>query len=931
MGDRYERLKDVFFGACELSAAERSAYLNAACGCDASLRAEVEKLLALDVERPDFLRTSPDLGNAFGHAVDALRAESSPPPSLPSAIGGYHVLRVIGRGGLSVVYLAEQENPRRTVALKVIKPGLASDEAYRRLEYEAQVLARLQHPGIAQVFEAGTADTGQGLQPFFAMEYIEGRRLTDYADAAHLDTRRRLELLARICDAVHHGHQRGVIHRDLKPANILVDGSGQPKVIDFGVARIVDSDVARVTMQTAVGQLVGTLAYMSPEQVLGDPRAVDTRADVYALGVIGYELLTGRPPYDLSGKLVPEAARVICDEDPRAPSTINHALRGDVDTIIRKALEKETSQRYSSASELAADIRRFLGDEPIQARPPSNTYQLKKFARRNKAFVVGVAIAFFGLVAGTLFAGWKAVEATTARNHAVDAERRALTEAGIAEQVAQFLRGMLGSADPMSLGAATSMREVLDQAAAEMEGRFADRPEIAAALHSTIGNAYENLGVFDKAQHHLEIALRLYRGSSPNDARPIAACLADFGLVLYREGAYDPAEPLVLEAVTRASTDPIDPVVTVRALNTLARIQHAKGKFADAAKTYDRALTTARQHLGDESLDLAFTLHNRATLALDTGKPAEAEALVRKALSMRRRLLRPNHPGIAETLNMLGSVLFTEDDVPGAESCWRESLEIFSANFAPDHPAIATVRSNLALVLERQGKLADAEAELREALSHERKQFGDDSTAVSSTLLKLATLLSREGNAAGAESAARESLAIRRRVQGNEHIETARAENRLAIILHEHGKSAEAVPLLRDALEIEKKAVGETSDDVASALSLLGSALTQCGKAAEAEPALRRSLEIRRQIRREGDWLTANSASGLGACLTALGRYEEAEPLLLSSIADLTKALGDSHPRTRDGLLRLAELYDAWQKPERAAEWRSRLETSKAH
>ena len=338
-------------------------------------------------------------------------------------IGRYRILRLIGEGGMGAVYEAEQDHPRRTVALKIIKSGMASPELLRRFEQESQALGRLQHPGIAQIYEAGTVDTGFGPQPYFAMEFIRGQSPREYAEANHLNARDRLQMMVKICDAVHHAHQRGLIHRDLKPGNILVDETGQPKILDFGVARVTDSD-SRATQQTDMGQLIGTLAYMSPEQALADPLDIDTRSDVYSLGVILYELLSGRLPYTISKK-VHEAIQAIREEDPARLSTSNRTFRGDIETIVAKALEKERERRYASAAEMAADIQRYLNDEPIIARRPSASYQLQKFARRNKAFVTGVAAVFVVLVVGLAAFAWQAAVAGKERDRALKAEGRA--------------------------------------------------------------------------------------------------------------------------------------------------------------------------------------------------------------------------------------------------------------------------------------------------------------------------------------------------------------------------------------------------------------------------------------------------------------------------------------------------------------------------
>src|SRR5215510_8478095 len=336
-------------------------------------------------------QTEPDNKSSLEGPEETRASQTSPTTAASrTVIGRYRILHLVGEGGMGAVYEAEQDHLHRTVALKIIKPGLASPELLRRFEQEAQALGRLQHPGIARIYDAGTADTGFGPQPYFAMEFIHGKNVKDYAEEQHLNTRQRLEMVAKVAEAVHHAHQRGLIHRDLKPANILVDETGQPKILDFGVAQVTDSD-AQATMQTDVGQLVGTLAYMSPEQGVADPLEIDTRSDVYALGVILYELLAGRLPYNVSKKLH-EVLNTIREEDPSKLSSIDRSFRGDIETIVAKSLEKDKTRRYNSAAELAADISRYLKDEPIVARPPTTTYQLQKFARRHRALVAGAAL-----------------------------------------------------------------------------------------------------------------------------------------------------------------------------------------------------------------------------------------------------------------------------------------------------------------------------------------------------------------------------------------------------------------------------------------------------------------------------------------------------------------------------------------------------------
>jgi WD40 repeat protein len=400
--DRGNRVQTLFNRAADLPGEERRAFLDAACQGDAALRAEVEALLAFDAgpkteaDEVSFLK-SPLVRPPEESTNVAARPAAPAAPALPPSIGRYRILRTLGEGGMGTVYEAEQQNPRRTVALKVIRPGLLSPPLLKRFTQEAQILGRLSHPGIASIYEAGLAEDGR---PFFALEFIRGVPLTEYARLQSLTLPARLELLARVADAVQHAHDKGVIHRDLKPGNILVDETGQPKVLDFGVARATDADLQTTTAGTEAGQLLGTLSYMSPEQVTGDPAALDRRSDVYALGVILFELLACRLPYHLEHLPLPEVARVIREEEPTRLGSTNPAFRGDVETIVAKALEKDPARRYQSAADLAADLRRWLAHEPILARPPSALYHLRKFARRHKALVGGVAATGLALILG---------------------------------------------------------------------------------------------------------------------------------------------------------------------------------------------------------------------------------------------------------------------------------------------------------------------------------------------------------------------------------------------------------------------------------------------------------------------------------------------------------------------------------------------------
>jgi hypothetical protein len=551
-------------------------------------------------------------------------------------IGHYTIKRVIASGGMGTVYEAVQGQPRRTVAIKMMNRGLASPSALRRFEYEAQLLARLSHPCIAQVYEAGTHEDAGGPVPYFAMEYIPNAKpITGYAADKKLTTRERLELFARVCDAVHHGHQKGIIHRDLKPSNILIDSHGNPRVIDFGVARSVDSDMAVTDLQTNVGQLVGTVQYMSPEQCEADPHDIDTRSDVYALGIVLYELLSERLPYDVTSISLLEAARLIRQQAPPRAGVHRAELRGDVETIILKAHEKERDRRYQSAFGLAQDIRRYLSGEAIVARPPSIVYQLRVFARRNKAVFGATAAAFVALAAGV-------VVSTLLYTRAEANRVRAEGEAGKALAAVDFLQSMLWTADPSRVGPEVRVVDLLDRFGGLIGMAFDDQPEVEAALRTTVGLAYQELGMHEPADMHL------------TSAREI------------REGLLGIEHP-----------------DTLTSFYNLAGLRHDQGRLDEVEPLTIKALDIRRRVLGEDHPDTLSSMNELAWLRQDQGKLAEAEHLKRQVLKMRRRVLGEDHRDTVRSIGDLAHTLLLQRRL-------SEAADLYQGKRAPDGLGIET-------------------------------------------------------------------------------------------------------------------------------------------------------------------------------------------------------------------------------------------------
>ncbi|TNF79057.1 MAG: serine/threonine protein kinase [Acidobacteria bacterium] len=836
-----------------------------------------------------------------------LPTEGFPPGEgpAPPEVAGYSILRRIASGGMGDVYDAEQKEPiRRRVALKVIKWGMDTREVVARFESERQALALMDHPNVARIYDAGATDAGR---PYFAMEFIKGVAISDYCDGAYLTTPERLALFIAVCEGVQHAHQKGIIHRDLKPSNVLVelqDGRAVPKIIDFGVAKATGQRLTEQTLYTAHGQFIGTAEYMSPEQAELTGLDVDTRTDVYSLGVLLYELLVGALPFDskeLRQGGYDEARRRIREEEPPRPSTritsqgdtstvtarnrrtdvqtLTRELRGDLDWIVLKAIEKDRNRRYSSVTELAADIGRYLANQPVLASPPSTLYRMKKFVQRHKFGVSAAALVGIALLLGMVGTGLSLVRA-------LEAERLASREAETARQVSDFLVRLFEVSDPDEAeGETITAREILDQGAERIERELEAQPLTQARLMATIGTVYQELGLYDSAAPLLERSL----------AR--------------REELLAVDDPEVADSLAR-----------------LVVMQRRQGKYEEAKPRAERALAIREQALGPDSLETAASLTSLGWVHAMQGEHAEALTRFERAHEIRQQQVEAEDPLVAESLNDLGITFWRLSRFDEAESHLNRALAIFEERLGPDSARARRVLGDLAILYWSEGKYAESEAMQKRSMEIEERVLGPDHPALASSYNNLAVLYDSQGRYEEAEALLERALEIQLQVYGPGSDDVGMGKANLAWVYYQQGKYEAAEPLYVEALAIYERGVGPDHPSVATLLRDWALLYLAQGHYAEAERLLQRSLSIREQSYGAEHPEVAQSVAALADVYRDEGRLEEAEPLYQRALAIREAKLGGEHPLVAETLEAYLELLRRAGREGEAGEVASRLE-----
>ncbi|MEZ5289733.1 MAG: serine/threonine-protein kinase [Vicinamibacterales bacterium] len=901
----FERLKDELLRLGALEAPARQAALDRLAAEDPALAAELVSLLAHRDDSPRILQTGGGMA-AFRESTDGAGAAAPADGVLPT-IGPYQAVDVLGEGGMGTVYRARQSAPiRRDVALKLIRKGLDTDRVVARFDAERQMLAVMDHPGIARVFDAGAAADGR---PYFAMELVEGASITDVADRERLDIDGRLRLFLAVCRAVQHAHQKGIIHRDLKPSNILVpilDGHPTPKIIDFGIAKAMsmDGDRAGATMP---GHLVGTPDYASPEQAGAVSAPVDTRTDVYALGLVLYELLSGARPFALTRSTPADALRTLATETPVAPSRratdaatagarqttperLARRLAGDLDTIVLRALERAPADRYGSVEQLAADVERHLDGRPIEARPPSVVYRMGKFVRRHVVSVAATAVTVLLLVGLAGYASWQSARLARERD-------RAQLQATTAEAVSSYLVDLFRHADPdETRGTAVTARQLLDQGAASAADLKGD-PRVRARLMGTLGEVYQSLGLYEESRRLLLDAQRTFEGLDAPDPVGLAQVLDTLGVVTHDTREFDASEQYLTRALAlRREALGTGHEDTATTITNLAITLRNLGRRDEAEALYREALAINRRVLGNEHVEVAWSLFSLGWALHQQGRLDEAEPLYREAAGIQRRQLGPDHPDLAGTLNSYAGLAYQRGRFDEAARLWQEAFDIYEKVYGDQHAATGRAYNNLAMASMGLADYPRAEALYRKSVEINLAMTGPTHLRTATSMLNHGEALRRLGRLDEAEERLTTALANIEKAEGADARPVGGALARLAQLRLDQGAPAAALALARRAAALGQREAEAWPADAARMLEALANALVASGDDAGAVPVWREVVALRDRAGDASPQDRATARAALGVALARTGDRDRGRALITEARSALEPLLPASHP-----------------------------------
>lgn len=892
-------LERIFHEALLLDGKEREAYLDRACGPDGVPRDDVEALLKAHSLADGFLNDpSPASDDAW----------------LGRRIGVYELVRTLGSGGSGRVFLGRRTTGDfdQQVAVKILRHELNAAEQARRFRIECEALSRLEHPGIARLLDAGTTEDARA---YLVMELIDGETLLAYCDRERLRVGARLRLFGAVCQAVQYAHANLVVHRDLKPGNILVTDDGQVKLLDFGIAKLLDAvDVA----QTRTVDRRLTPQYASPEQLAG--RSVTTSSDVYSLGVLLYQLVTGRLPYAPEESTTEAWARALTTGSATRPSDalddresalrrettkkLRRRLRGDLDRILLKAVHTDPDRRYDTPVRMAEDLERFLGGRPVMARPDTVGYRLSKFLRRNKIAAALAGVALASLLTAT-------VVSTTMVQKLRQEQQETEVQRKTAEETAGFLRDLLGSADPVQTQSREDLtvRQLMATARTRVAEELADQPRVAATLLQTIAEAFKNLDRFSTADSVQTEATALLTTELGPDAPETIMATYELAKIKLLLGELDEAERIMTSATDRLGEDAPERRAVVEA--GLADVLARRGDFSAVADHGFRAVALAREAADDEVL---LQVLNQVGLAfVRSGRAAESLDLLQEAIGLAERLRGPRHTFTAQTVNNYGYALQAAGRSDESRSYLRKVLAIYQEALGPDSYRTAVARVNLANTLGEIGEYDEAEALHLAAVATLRSTMGEEAPYTGHAIHNLGAMYMVKGDHDQAVAAFLEAIGIYETAFGAEHPNVGTAVYNLARSHRLAGRREEALAAAERSLTIRKAALNEDHPDMARSAELLGHLMVDEERFRDAEPWFRNSYEIRRDAYSSDNDLRIQSEWDLGSCLLALSRYDEAETLLASALAGLTGKYGPDHEKTQACAADVAELEGARQ------------------